>query len=327
MTTPIKVAVTGAAGRIGYATVFRLAMGDLCGDRPIELRLLEAPGMEDALAGIAMELVDCAPKQLVNIVTGTDPEKVFDGINAAMLIGAAPRKPGMERADLLKANGGIFAAQGKAIAKVAADDVRVVVTGNPANTNAYIAAHNAGDVPAERFSALSRLDHNRAVSTLAAFANVPIDAVHKVSVWGNHSATQYVDLYHAEILGRSALEWVDEGWLDLHYQPEVAKRGTAVLKQMGRSSAASAAHATICHLRDWLRGTQPGDWTSMAVPSDGSYGVPEGLVCSFPVTCNAGDYQIVPGLQHNALAKRRIERSVQELVDEAQAVKQLGLLS
>ena len=327
MTTPIKVAVTGAAGRIGYATVFRLAMGDLCGDRPIELRLLEVPGMEAALDGIAMELVDCAPNQLVNIVTGTDPVKVFDGINAAMLIGAAPRKPGMERADLLNANGGIFAAQGKAIAQVAADDVRVVVTGNPANTNAHIAAHNAGDVPRERFSALSRLDHNRAVSTLAAYAKVPVSAVRKVSVWGNHSATQYVDLYNAQILDRPALDWVDEGWLDLNYQPEVAKRGTTVLKQMGKSSAASAAHATICHLRDWLRGTQPGDWTSMAVPSDGSYGVPEGLVCSFPVTCSAGDYQIVQGLQHNALASRRIARSVHELAEEAQAVQQLGLLS
>ena len=326
-TAPVKIAVTGAAGQICYSLLFRIASGALLGDTPIELRLLEITPALDALKGVVMELDDCAFPNLKNVVIGDDPREVFDGANIAFMVGAMPRKAGMDRADLLGANGKIFTEQGKALNDVAADDIKIVVTGNPANTNAHIAAHNAGDVPRERFSALSRLDHNRAVSTLAAYAKVPVSAVRKVSVWGNHSATQYVDLYNAQILDRPALDWVDEGWLDLNYQPEVAKRGTTVLKQMGKSSAASAAHATICHLRDWLRGTQPGDWTSMAVPSDGSYGVPEGLVCSFPVTCSAGDYQIVQGLQHNALASRRIARSVHELAEEAQAVQQLGLLS
>lgn len=322
----LRIAVTGAAGQIGYALLTRIAQGDLCGDRPIELRLLEVEGALKALDGVVMELVDCAPKALVDVQIGADPRRVFDGVNLALLIGAAPRRAGMERSDLLSANGSIFAEQGAALAAVAADDVRAVVTGNPANTNAYIAARHARGVPPERFTALTRLDHNRARAMLARKVRRGPQDVRRLTIWGNHSATQYADAYHATILGSPATNWVDEGWLNLDFAPAVARRGAAVIAARGKSSAASAANATLEHARDWLRGTPAGDWTSMAVCSHGEYGVPEGLVCSFPVRCHGGDHTVVEGLRLNALARSRIDASVAELRAEAEAVRRLGLL-
>ncbi|RRD47792.1 malate dehydrogenase [Tessaracoccus sp. OH4464_COT-324] len=322
----LRVAVTGAAGQIGYAILTRIVQGDLCGDRPIELRLLEVEGALKALDGVVMELVDCAPKALVDVQIGSDPRRVFDGVNLALLIGAAPRRAGMERSELLSANGSIFAEQGAALAAVAADDLRVVVTGNPANTNAYIAARHARGVPPERFTALTRLDHNRARAMLARKVRQRPQDVRQLTIWGNHSATQYADAYHATILGSPATSWVDEGWLSLDFAPAVARRGAGVIAARGKSSAASAANATLEHARDWFRGTPPGDWTSMAVYSHGEYGVPEGLMCSFPVRCRGGDHTVVEGLRLNALARSRIDASVGELQAEAEAVRRLGLL-
>ena len=326
--TPVKVAVTGAAGQIGYSLLYRLACGDLLGpDTPIELRLLEITPALKALEGVVMELDDCAFPTLAKVEIGDDATKVFDGVNLAMLVGARPRGPGMERSDLLEANGGIFAPQGKALSEVAADDIRVTVTGNPANTNALITLSNAGDIPKERFSALTRLDHNRAIGQLAKKLGVPVTEIRKMTIWGNHSATQYPDIFHAEVSGRNAAEAVaDQDWLENDFIPTVAKRGAAIIAARGASSAASAASATIDHVRTWVEGTLEGDWVSMAVPSDGSYGVPEGLVSSFPVTIRNGAISIVQGLEIDAFSRARIDATVAELTEEREAVTKLGLL-
>lgn len=322
-----RIAVTGAAGQIGYALVYRLASGDLLGDEPVELRLLEVPAAVKALDGVAMELLDCAFPQLKGIEVTDDPAVAFDGANVAMLVGASPRSAGMERADLLEANAAIFAAQGRALAASAAPDVRVVVTGNPANTNALIASRHADGIPASRFTALTRLDHNRARAQLAAKARRPVADVTNVTIWGNHSATQYADAFNARICGMPADQWIaDDAWIAFDFIPTVARRGAAVIAARGRSSAASAANATIAHVRDWLLGTPGGDWTSMAVVSDGSYGVPAGLVSSFPVRCCDSDWEIVQGLPLNAFARSRVNVSVDELKSEAEEVRSMGLL-
>ena len=325
---PVKVAVTGAAGQIGYSLLFRIASGALLGpDTPVELRLLEITPALKALEGVVMELDDCAFPTLAGVEIGDDPAKVFDGANMAMLVGARPRTAGMERGDLLSANGAIFTAQGKALNDVAADDIKVLVTGNPANTNALIAMKNAPDIPAERFNALTRLDHNRAISQLAAKLGVPVTKIKKMTIWGNHSATQYPDLFNCEVNGKSAAEVVnDQAWLENDFIPTVAKRGAAIIAARGSSSAASAANATIEHMRDWALGTPEGDWTSMAVPSDGSYGVPEGPISSFPCIVKDGKYEIVQGLELGEFSRAKIDASVAELVDEQAAVKELGLI-
>lgn len=322
-----RIAITGAAGQIGYALVYRLASGDLLGDEPVELRLLEVPAAVKALDGVAMELLDCAFPQLKGIEVTDDPAVAFDGANVAMLVGASPRGAGMERADLLEANAAIFAGQGRALAASAASDVRVVVTGNPANTNALIASRHADGIPGSRFTALTRLDHNRARAQLAAKARRPVADVTNVTIWGNHSATQYADAFNARICGMPADQWIaDDAWIAFDFIPTVARRGAAVIAARGRSSAASAANATIAHVRDWLLGTPGGDWTSMAVVSDGSYGVPAGLVSSFPVRCCDGEWEIVQGLPLNAFARSRVNVSVDELKSEAEEVKSMGLL-
>ncbi|HSD01160.1 MAG TPA: malate dehydrogenase [Gaiellales bacterium] len=325
--TPLKVAVTGAAGQIGYSLLFRLASGSLLGDRPIELRLLEITPALKALEGVVMELDDCAFPNLAGVEIGDDAEKIFDGVNLALLVGARPRGPGMERGDLLSANGAIFTAQGKALNKVAADDVRIGVTGNPANTNALIAMTNAPDIPQNRFSALTRLDHNRAISQLAAKTGAAVTDIKKMTIWGNHSATQYPDIFHAEIGGKNAAEVVgDQDWVENTFIPTVAKRGAAIIEARGSSSAASAASATVDAARDWLHGTPEGDWVSMAVVSDGSYGVPEGLISSFPVTTKDGDWEIVQGLEIDDFSRAKIDASTAELADERNAVTELGLI-
>ncbi|MBB2892562.1 malate dehydrogenase [Flexivirga oryzae] len=325
--TPVKVAVTGAAGNIGYSLLFRIAAGDLFGpDTPVELRLLEITPALKALEGVVMELDDSAFPLLAGVQIGDDATKVFDGVNHALLVGAKPRGPGMERGDLLKDNGGIFAPQGKALNEVAADDIKVTVTGNPANTNALIAMSNAPDIPNERFTALTRLDHNRALAQLAAKLGVKTTDITQMSIWGNHSATQYPDLFHAQVGGRSAAEAVgDQDWIANTYIPTVAKRGAAIIEARGASSAASAASATIDHARDWEHGTD-GAWVSMSVPSDGSYGVPEGIISSFPVTVADGKWSIVQGLEIDDFSRGKIDASVQELQSERDTVKELGLI-
>ncbi|WEV79716.1 malate dehydrogenase [Janibacter cremeus] len=327
-TTPVKVAVTGAAGQIGYSLLFRIASGSLFGpDTPVELRLLEITPALKALEGVVMELDDCAFPTLAGVEIGDDPEKVFEGVNHALLVGARPRGPGMERGDLLEANGGIFAPQGAALNKVAADDVHVTITGNPANTNALIAMNNAPDIPNEQFSALTRLDHNRAISQLSSKLDVPVTEITKMTIWGNHSATQYPDLFHAEVGGKNAAEAVgDQDWLENTFIPTVAKRGAAIIEARGASSAASAASATVDHARDWSLGTPAGDWVSMSVCSDGSYGVPEGLISSFPVTVEDGKWKIVQGLEIDEFSRGRIDASVAELAEERDAVTKLGLI-
>ncbi|MEO5653737.1 MAG: malate dehydrogenase [Marmoricola sp.] len=325
---PLKVAVTGAAGQIGYSLLFRLASGALLGpDRPIELRLLEITPALKALEGVVMELDDCAFPTLAGVQIGDDAETIFDGVNLALLVGARPRGPGMERGDLLEANGAIFTVQGKALNKVAADDVRIGVTGNPANTNALIAMTNAPDIPDHRFSALTRLDHNRAISQLAAKTGASVTDIKKMTIWGNHSATQYPDIFHAEISGKNAAETVDDqAWLENDFIPTVAKRGAAIIEARGSSSAASAASATIDAARDWLTSSAEGDWVSMAVKSDGAYGVPEGLISSFPVTTSNGDWKIVEGLEINDFSRSRIDATTAELSEERDAVTELGLI-
>lgn len=327
-TTPVKVAVTGAAGQIGYSLLFRIASGSLFGpDTPVELRLLEITPALKALEGVVMELDDCAFPTLAGVEIGDDPEKVFDGVNHALLVGARPRGPGMERGDLLEANGGIFAPQGAALNKVAADDVHVTITGNPANTNALIAMNNAPDIPNEQFSALTRLDHNRAISQLSTKLDVPVTEITKMTIWGNHSATQYPDLFHAEVGGKNAAEAVgDQDWLENTFIPTVAKRGAAIIEARGASSAASAASATVDHARDWALGSPEGNWVSMSVCSDGSYGVPEGLISSFPVTVSGGTWEIVQGLEIDDFSRGRIDASVAELAEERDAVTKLGLI-
>jgi malate dehydrogenase len=326
--TPVNVTVTGAAGQIGYALLFRIASGHLLGpDVPVRLRLLEIPQAVKAAEGTAMELDDCAFPLLSGIDITDDAKTAFDGVNVALLVGARPRTKGMERGDLLEANGGIFKPQGEAINAGAADDVRVLVVGNPANTNALIAQQHAPDVPAERFTAMTRLDHNRALSQLAKKLGVSVTDIKKLTIWGNHSATQYPDLFHAEVKGQNAAQAVnDQAWLENEFIPTVAKRGAAIIEARGASSAASAANAAIDHVHDWVNGTAEGDWVSMAIPSDGSYGVPEGIISSFPVTVTDGKYSIVQGLEIDEFSRARIDASVAELVEERDAVKALGLI-
>jgi len=326
--TPVKVAVTGAAGQICYSLLFRIASGALLGpDQPVELRLLEITPALKALEGVVMELDDCAFPLLSKVEIGDDANTVFDGVNLAMLVGARPRTAGMERGDLLSANGAIFTAQGKALNAVAADDIRVLVTGNPANTNALIAMSNARDIPKERFNALTRLDHNRAISQLAAKLGVPVTDIKHMTIWGNHSATQYPDIFNAEVGGKNAAELVnDQAWIADTFIPTVAKRGAAIIAARGSSSAASAANATVEHMHDWVLGSAEDDWVSMSVPSDGSYGVPEGIISSFPCVVKNGTYEIVQGLDINVFSRAKIDASVAELIDERNAVTELGLI-
>jgi malate dehydrogenase len=326
-TAPVTVTVTGAAGQIGYALLFRIASGQLLGpDTPVRLRLLEIPQAVKAAEGTAMELDDCAFPLVTGIDITDDATAAFDGANVALLVGARPRTKGMERGDLLEANGGIFAPQGRAINAGAADDIRVLVVGNPANTNALIAQSAAPDVPKERFTAMTRLDHNRAIGQLAKQLSVPVGEISKLTIWGNHSATQYPDLFHAEVNGKIAADQVDESWYKDTFIPTVAKRGAAIIEARGASSAASAANAAIDHVFDWVNGTPEGDWTSAAIPSDGSYGVAEGIISSFPVVSKAGAWEIVQGLEIDEFSRSRIDASVAELVEERDAVKALGLL-
>ncbi|MBW8804793.1 MAG: malate dehydrogenase [Catenulisporales bacterium] len=326
--TPVNVTVTGAAGQIGYALLFRIASGHLLGpDVPVKLNLLEIPQAVKAAEGTAMELVDCAFPLLAGIDIHDNPKDGFTGANVALLVGARPRTAGMERGDLLSANGGIFKPQGEAINAHAADDIRILVVGNPANTNALIAAAHAPDVPKSRFTAMTRLDHNRALGQLALKTGAPVGDITNVTIWGNHSATQYPDLFHAKIAGKNAAETVnDQAWIENDFIPTVAKRGAAIIEARGASSAASAANAALDHVHTWFNGTADGDWTSMGVVSDGSYGVPEGLVSSFPVTTKGGEWEIVQGLDIDAFSRARIDASVAELAEEREAVKQLGLI-
>ena len=326
----MRVAVTGAAGQIGYALLFRIASGEMLGkDQPVILQLLEIPDekAQKALKGVMMELDDCAFPLLAGMSAHSDPRTAFKDADVALLVGARPRGPGMERSDLLEANGAIFTAQGKALNEVAASDIRVGVTGNPANTNALIAMTNAPDIPKERFSALTRLDHNRAISQLAAKTGAKVTDIKKMTIWGNHSASQYPDIFHAEVGGRNAAEVVgDQAWIEDYFIPTVAKRGAAIIDARGASSAASAASATVDAARDWLLGSAEGDWVSMAVVSDGSYGVPEGLISSFPVTTKNGDWSIVQGLEIDDFSRGRIDASTAELAEERDAVTGLGLI-
>ncbi len=327
MSTPVKVAVTGAAGQICYSLLFRIASGALLGpDQPVELRLLEITPALKALEGVVMEVDDCAFPLLSKVEIGDDARQVFDGVNLACLVGARPRSKGMERGDLLEANGAIFKPQGQALNEVAADDVLVLITGNPANTNALIAMSNAPDIPRERFNALTRLDHNRAMAQLAAKTGSSVNDITRMTIWGNHSATQYPDLFHALVKGQNAAELVDDqAWLESSFLPKVQQRGAAIIEARGASSAASAANATVDHMRDWVLGTPEGDWVSMSVPSDGSYGVPEGLISSFPCTTTGGEYAIVQGLEIDAFSRTKIDASVAELNEERAAVTELGL--
>lgn len=321
------VTVTGAAGQIGYAMLFRIAAGAMLGTgESVRLRLLEIPAAVRAAEGTAMELSDAAFPLLDDIEVTDDARTAFDGANVALLVGARPRAKGMERADLLEANGAIFGPQGEAIAAAAADDVRVLVVGNPANTNALIAQRHADGVPAERFTAMTRLDHNRALSRLAERTGSRVGDIARLAIWGNHSASQYPDLSHATVAGRPATELVDREWIEHEFIPGVANRGAAIIEARGASSAASAAASAIDHVRDWIHGTPTGDWTSAAVPSDGSYGVPEGLISSFPVTSEGGRWRIVPGLDVDEFSRERIDASVRELAAERDAVARLGFV-
>ena len=328
MSSPTKITVTGAAGQIGYALLFRIASGQLLGpDRPVELRLLEVTPALGAAEGTAMELLDCAFPLLSGIEISDQPDEAFDGANIGFLVGARPRTKGMERGDLLEANGGIFAPQGKAINDNAADDIRVLVVGNPANTNALIAMSNAPDVPAERFTAMMRLDHNRAIAQLASKTGMPVSEIKRMIIWGNHSATQYPDISHATIGGKPAANVIDDHvWFEDQFIRRVQQRGAEVIEARGSSSAASAANAAIDHMHDWVLGSAEGDYVSMGIPSDGSYGVDEGIISSFPVTCSGGDYKIVEGLEISDFSRRRIDASVKELADEREAVTKMGLL-
>jgi malate dehydrogenase len=326
--TPVRVAVTGAAGQIGYAILFRIASGQLLGpDTPVHLSLLEIPDAVKAAEGTAMELEDCAFPLLAGIDIDDDPNKAFDGVNIAMLVGAKPRSKGMERSDLLEANGGIFKPQGEALNSHAASDIKVLVVGNPANTNCLIAKSNAPDIPGERFTAMTRLDHNRAIAQLARKTGAAIKDITNMTVWGNHSATQYPDIFHAKVNGKNAAEAVDDqDWLESEFIPTVQKRGAAIIDARGMSSAASAANAAIDHIHDWVLGTPDNDWVSMSIPSDGSYGVDEGLISSFPVTCKDGSYQIVQDLEINDFSRSRIEATVNELKEERDSVGKLDLI-
>ncbi len=324
---PVRVAVTGAAGQIGYSLLFRIASGSMLGpDRPVILQMLEILPALAALEGVAMELEDCAFPLLAGMVKTDDPETAFDSADVAILVGAMPRKAGMERSDLLTANGAIFTSQGRALAAAASPDVRVLVVGNPANTNALIAMNNAEGLDPANFTAMTRLDHHRAIGQLAARTARPVTSIKKMTIWGNHSTTQYPDLFHCEVDGQPAHELVDQDWIDDVFIPTVAKRGAAIIEARGASSAASAANAAISHMRDWVLGTPEGDWVSVGIPSDGSYGVPEGLMSSYPCIARNGRWQVVEGLEIDDYSRSRIDASVAELVDERHAVKELGLI-
>ncbi len=327
MSNPVRVTVTGAAGQIGYSLVFRIASGEMLGpEQPIDLRLLEIPQAMGALEGVAMELIDCAFPLLAGLDLHDVPADAFDGANIALLVGSRPRTKGMERAELLSANGEIFTVQGRALAAVAASDVRVLVVGNPANTNCLIAMNNAGEIPRERFTSMMRLDHNRAVAQLSAKLARPVTEITQMGVWGNHSPSMYPDLFNARVGGHEAAGVVDDQeWIENEFLPNVGKRGAAIIEARGASSAASAANAAIEHMRDWVRGTS-GGWVSMGVPSEGSYDIPEGLICGFPCTCADGEYEIVEGLELNEFSRARVDASVQELIGERDAVKDLGLI-
>ncbi len=328
MTTPVRITVTGAAGQIGYGILFRIASGQMLGpDTPVILQLLEVTPALGALNGVKMELDDCAYSPLVDVITTDDANIAFGDADIALLIGAMPRKDGMERADLLTANGGIFKPQGLAISKNAKKNVKVLVVGNPANTNSLIAMSNASGIDPKQFTAMTRLDHNRAVAQLAQRLGKPVTSVKKMTIWGNHSASQYPDLYNCEVDGKNAATLVnDDNWLRETFIPTVAKRGAAIIKARGLSSAASAGTAAMDHVRNWVQGTPAGDWVSMSVPSDGSYGVPAGLISSFPCTCANGEYSIVQGLPINDFSRTMIDASVAELIDERDAVRSLGLI-
>jgi malate dehydrogenase len=328
MPEPVRVAVTGAAGQIGYSLLFRIASGAMLGpDQPVILQLLEITPALKALDGVGMELDDCAFSLLAGTVKTDDADTAFGDADYALLVGAMPRKAGMERSDLLAANGAIFTVQGKALAAAAKPSVKILVVGNPANTNALIAMNNATGLDPGRFTAMTRLDHNRAISQLSQRVGAPVSAITRMTIWGNHSTTQYPDLTHCEVDGKNAWELVgDPGWIADTFIPTVAKRGAAVIEARGASSAASAANAAIDHMHSWALGTAKGDWVSMAIPSDGSYGVPAGIISSFPCTCANGEYRIVPGLDIDDFSRARIDASVGELVEERDAVKELGLI-
>ncbi len=326
MSTPTRVTVTGAAGQIGYSLLFRIASGQLLGpDRPVELKLLEIAPAMSALEGVAMELVDCAFPLLTGLDLHDDADDAFEGVNVALLVGSRPRTKGMERAELLSENGKIFTAQGKALNEHAADDVRVLVVGNPANTNCLIAMKNAPDIPRQRFTSMMRLDHNRAIAQLASKVAVPVNDVTRMSVWGNHSPTMYADLFHALIKGEQAAAVVDDqAWVAEEFLPRVGKRGAAIIEARGSSSAASAASAAVDHMHDWVHGSE--DWVSMGVVSEGSYGIPEGLVCGLPCTCAGGDWTVVEGLEVDPFSRERIDASVSELTSERDTVSEQGLI-
>ena len=326
--SPVRIAVTGGAGQIGYALLFRIASGQMLGeDQPVILQLLEITPALKALDGVHMELDDCAFPLLQGVVKTDDPNVAFADADYALLVGAMPRKKGMERADLLAANGGIFGPQGKAINDHASRDIRVLVVGNPANTNALIAQAAAPDINPQQFTAMTRLDHNRAISQLASKVGEPVSAIKKMTIWGNHSTTQYPDLFHCEVNGKSAAELInDQAWLENDFIPTVGKRGAAIIEARGASSAASAANAAIDHMHDWALGTPSDDWVSIACPSDGSYGVAKGIISSFPCTCSGGQYAIVPGLEIDDFSRGKIDASAQELISERDTVSKLGLL-
>ena len=325
---PIRVAVTGAAGQIGYSLLFRIASGAMLGpDQPVILQMLEITPALGALHGVAMELEDCAFPLLVDMVETDDPDVAFGDAGVALLVGAMPRKAGMERSDLLSANGGIFKPQGEALSRSAQKDIKILVVGNPANTNALIAQRNAADLDPGRFTAMTRLDHNRAIAQIAGKLDAAVADVKKMTIWGNHSTTQYPDLFHCEVNGKNAAEQVgDQAWIEDDFIPTVAKRGAAIIDARGASSAASAANAAIDHIRSWHLGTPEGDWVSMGIPSDGSYGVPEGIISSFPCTCSDGEYSIVQGLEIDDFSRSKIDASAAELQEERDAVAELGLI-
>jgi malate dehydrogenase len=328
MTTPVRVAVTGAAGQIGYSLLFRIASGSMLGpETPVALQLLEITPALGALEGVRMELDDSAFPLLSEIICTDDADVAFGDADVALLVGAMPRKAGMERSDLLSANGGIFKPQGEALSRSAKRDVKVLVVGNPANTNALIAQQNAPELDPGRFTAMTRLDHNRAVTQIAQKLGATVNDVKKMTIWGNHSTTQYPDLFHCEVNGRNAYEAVgDHDWVDQTFIPTVAKRGAAIIEARGASSAASAANAAVDHIRSWSLGTAPGDWVSMSIPSDGSYGVPEGIISSFPCVCENGEYRIVQGLDIDDYSRTKIDASTSELAEERDAVRELGLI-
>ena len=327
MKKPVRVAVTGAAGQIGYSLLFRIASGEMLGkEQPVILQLLEIPDdkAQKALKGVMMELDDCAFPLLQSMVAASDPKVAFKDADVALLVGARPRGPGMERKDLLEANGAIFVPQGKALNEVASREVKVLVVGNPANTNCLIAMKNAPTLKPQQFTAMMRLDHNRALTQVAQKTGKPVTSVKKMTIWGNHSATQYPDLFNAEVDGQKAATLInDQAWIEGTFIPTVQKRGAAIIEARGLSSAASAANAAIDHVRDWVNGTASGDWVSMGIPSDGSYGIPEGLMFGYPVTCSGGKYQVVKGLEHNDFAKAKIAATQKELMEERTSVEHL----